>query len=153
MSLHPEGQFTATVLDHGLTTSNRGNTQLAVKFETEHGEITGWFAMTDKAIEYTMEKIIAMGYRQESLVGLNDGRCLVGNKCVITVAHQNYEDKTSAKVSFVNPEGYAGKEIKRDSDATDNVKRFDALLRKKLRSAPVQQDNTEACPETDDVPF
>jgi hypothetical protein len=129
-NLHPEGYFDAEIVDHGITKSQSGTEQVAVKFQTDHGYITGWFPLTDKAIEYTVEKLQNMGFRGRSFSMLNDGRCLAGHRCNITVAHEEYRGNTNARVKRVNPEGYEGAEIKRDEAAARSASRFDALLRK-----------------------
>ena len=49
--MHPAGRYEAEILDHGLSTAKTGTPQVAVKFQTDEGTITGWFAMSDKAAE------------------------------------------------------------------------------------------------------
>jgi len=152
-NMHPTGLHSAVVIDHGITKSTNGTCQVAVKFETEYGLISGWFPMTDKAAEYTIEKLNNMGFNGRSLEGLQDGKCICGNKCVITVAHEEYNGKTSAKVKYVNPEGYEGMEIKRDAEAQQNIKRFDALLHKSQGGMNRPNPTAAATPAVDDMPF
>lgn len=128
--LHPIGEHEAEVLDHGLVTSKTGTSGVAVKFQTEFDVITGWFYLTDKTVEYTIEKLRAMGWEGDDFRELNQQPAvLAGHKCVITVSHESYEGKTRAKVNFVNPEGYEGGEIQRDENAAKNAMRFNALLK------------------------
>ena len=149
--MHPAGTFEAAIRDHGIALAQTGTEQVVVKFETEAGFITGFFALTDKAITYTMDKLVAMGYRGQSMLDVNDGKCMLGNRCSITVVHEKYQGETRAKVSFVNPVGWEGAEIRRDEQAARNAQRFDALLRKKVAEAG-DSDGEEA-PAEDDIPF
>ena len=150
MSDHPVGQFEAEVVDHGIVKAGTGTSQLAVKFETAEGTITGWFPMTEKAIKYTIEKAVNMGFTGSSLAELNDGTCLVGNRCVITVAEEEYKGEMKLRVRFVNPVGWKGFEIERDDAAAANVRQFDALLHK---MAPAKATaGAEELPG-DDIPF
>ena len=154
--MHPTGVYNAIIRDHGITQSNGGTIQVCVKFETECGMITGWFAMTDRAAEYTVQKINNMGFRGESLSELNDGACLVGNKCQITVDHEEYQGEQQAKVGWVNEEGYTGKEIERSADAAQDArKRFDALLHKTQKKNGNKAKTTTAAdsPADDEPPF
>ena len=128
--LHPEGMHLATVLDHGITKSGSGTPQVAIKFETEYGIITGWFALTHRAAEYTAEKVAACGFVGDSFADLNTDGLLVGNRCKITVRHETYEGETRAKIQFINSEDYAGYEIERDMEAAQAARAFDALIKK-----------------------
>ena len=158
-NLHPEGYFDAEILDHGITVSQTGTEQVAVKFQTEKGIITGWFPLTDRAIEYTVEKLQNMGFCSSTFSKLNDGKCLVGNRCNIKVSHEEYRGEVNAKIKYVNPEGYEGAEIKRDEAAAKSASRFDALLRKANASAPEPTPKRQAPPPAteesfdDEIPF
>jgi len=130
-TLHPEGVYDAEVIDHGLTeTRNTGTPQVAVRFRTDHGEITGYFFLTDRAIEHTVEKLHAMGFRGRSFAELNNN-VLVGNRCSITVQHEEYQGRTKARIAFVNEEGYeAQAEIRKSEAVARTASQFDALLRR-----------------------
>ncbi|KAF0156247.1 MAG: hypothetical protein FD189_1052 [Elusimicrobia bacterium] len=136
MSLHSVGIFDAEILDHGFSKSRKVKTdQFVVNFQTPEGKITGFFAMTDSAIEYTIEKIRAMGFEGADLGLLADGTALRGAKCQIVVKHEVWlvekggDGQTRAKVDGVWPLGYEPG-IQRDEAAVANVKRFNALLKK-----------------------
>lgn len=148
MSLHPEGQFPAFIRDHGLSTSSTGNPQLWVKFETEHGTINGWFAMTDRAIQYTVEKVRNMGFDGHNFADLNkEPAILAGKEVTITVSNEEYKGKIRAKVQFVDSPDSDGGKPKKDDDAAKAASRFDALLRKDAKAKkPTREPG-------DDVPF
>jgi hypothetical protein len=175
--IHPKGTFQAVVEDHGIGESkNTGTPQVIVKFatSTEGGqdEIWGYFALTDKAAQYTVEKVRAMGFTGNDIEQLNDGQCCVGNPCSVTVEHEEYNGKVRAKVAFVNPPGDGeAREIKRSKAAGAKARMFNALLHKTPCSAmpnvetpaPSQRKPTNQNPPippegaddvpADDIPF
>lgn len=146
--LHPAGQYLAEIKDHGIGKSKTKETpQVVVKFETEHGNIYGYFPLTPKAATYTAEKVRAMGFQRDNFEDLNDGECLVGNRCLITVQHEEYQGETRARVGFVDAEDAEPRGVKRDADAAKRAKTFNALLKKAKRPAASEQD------EDDNPPF
>ena len=159
--MHPTGTFEAEIVEHAITESSKGTPQIAVKFETKEGDITGWFALTDKAAEYTIKKLRAMGFQGDDLKQINDGQCIVGNQCNIVVAHEEYNGTTNARVKFVNPLGVTGgADITASDGAAANARRFNALLRQekpipaKTKVDGMQPDAGPADPVDDkDIPF
>jgi len=157
--MHPSGTFEAEVIEHAITESSKGTPQVAVKFETSEGEITGWFALTDKAAEYTVEKLRAMGFQGDDLSQINDGQCMVGNQCNLVIEHDEYKDKVNARIKFVNPLGVSGgTDLAASDSAAANARRFNALLTR----APKQAVHTKADAlkpsqsepiDDDDIPF
>jgi len=146
IDLHPSGIFNdVEIVDHGFKNSKSDNPKLCfyVKFKTEHGTVWGDFYLTDKAAEYTLEKIAAMGYTGGDLPELHDGTVLRGNIVQITVEHDTWNDKTTAKVAFVNVNNHVGGPT-RDENAAASAKAFNAMMRK-AQKAQVEND--------DDVPF
>lgn len=139
-NIHPAGFHNAIVVDHGFVTSSKGNTQLSVQFNTEYGAIRGWFALTPKAAQYTMEKIRAMGFQGGDLGKLADGNILEGNQCTLQINHeQDPNGKMRARVGFVNRLGErGGAAVEYDNAAAANAQRFNALL-KKTPVAPVSK--------------
>lgn len=127
--MHPAGDFRAQILDHGFSESTTGTPQFTTVFETEHGRITGFFALTDKAAEHTLKKIRAMGYEGDDLSDLEDGDVLRGCYCTIQVVHEPYNGRTTAKVGFVNPDGWEPG-IKKSAAAAAVARRFNSLLKK-----------------------
>ena len=140
-NLHPAGSHPAVVVDHGIGLSGK-NPAVTVKFETAFGYITGWFHLTNKAAEYTAKKLAAMGFIGSSFEELNmEPPKLRGNKCTITVSHEDYtnadgEKRTTAKVGWVNEDGFEGFEVKKDADAAATSRQFDAILHKLNKDKP-----------------
>lgn len=136
-NIHPAGTYPAKVVESGLSTSKNGTDQINVRFNTEHGSVGGFFFLTDKAAEWTMKKLAAMGFTGDSLADLNNG-AIDGNECVVVVKHEEYNGEVKAKVDGVFKVGGGG--VKKEEGAAANAKRFDALW-KKVRE------------ETEEVPF
>lgn len=127
--MHPAGYFRAEILDHGFSESTGGTPQFSVQFQTEHGQMRGFFALSDNAIEHTIKKIRAMGYAGDDLADLEDGSVLRGAFCIIQVTHDTYNGTVSPKVGWVNPDGWQPG-IKKSATAAANAKRFNALLKR-----------------------
>jgi len=142
--MHPEGNFSAEVVDHGFSQAKTGTIQLWIAFETEHGTITSFLPLTDAAVEGSLRKLVAAGYTGTNLGELADGTMLRGNCCVITVKHEEYQGVTRAKVSWINPEGWVPGP-QRDETAAANASRFNGLL------AKIQQDKAKS--SKGDLPF
>jgi len=126
-TIHPVGTYEATILSHYVDEGqNTPTPYLAVKFQTTQGHVTGFFYLSDRAIEHSMKKIIAMGYTGASMSDLN-GDNMVGNKCVIKVSQEEYQGTMRAKVGWVYPEGW---EPGGNDDVAKALTKFDGLLHK-----------------------
>lgn len=154
--MHPEGSFEATILDHGFAKSQKkGTAQFWTKFQTTEGTITGYFAFSPKAAEYTIDKIRAMGFQGNDLDELQDGTVLRNCMCEVSIKHEEYNGKVSAKVNYVNPPGGG---VQRDEDAVESARSFNNLL---LSTPPIMPTVNAAKPanepvnekEKDEYPF
>ena len=156
MELHPQGVFEASVVDHGFEAGKPGKSaSFVVRFATEHSEIQGWFSMSDKAVQYTVEKIRAIGFAGNDLNELADGTALLGCKCKIKVDHETYEGKTRAKVNGVfDINSEPGGQITHDLTAAQQCARaFNALL-SKIAAKPVAKTAPRMRqPGDDDIPL
>jgi hypothetical protein len=141
----PAGWHTAKIVDHGISPGKKGS-QVVVQFDCEAGIILGYFSLTDKSAEYTVNKIRAMGFQGDDLQQLNDGECIKGNLCEIQINHETFEGVERAKVGFVNPYGQQGG-VRHDDEAAANVVRFNALLKKEPKV------DISDMPAADDLPF
>lgn len=137
--LHPVGHFPATIMDHGFSSAKTGTYQFWAVFETESGQITGYFPLTEQAADGSIKKIAAMGYNGSDLAELADGDMLKGCCCVITVKHDVWNGETRDKVAWVNPEGWVPGP-QRDESVAANVSKFNGLL------AKIQQDKKAGLP-------
>jgi hypothetical protein len=144
--MHAAGTFDAVVIEHGFSSAKTGTPQFWARFETQECEIIGYFALTDKSAEYTIEKIKAMGYNGADLGELAEGNILAGHEVRITVEHSEYNGRMSAKVAFVNPCGDAPTQ-QRDASAAAKARMFNALLGK-----PTKQQAPKPSSEPEDLP-
>jgi hypothetical protein len=153
--LHPKGFFKAEILDHGFAKTDSGTNYFAVKFATllegeKVGEITGFFYLTDKAAEFTIQKIRAMGYEGDDLRDLAKvPPILQGRTVKISVEHHEYKGEMRDQVASVYPEDWEPG-LKKDDEAAVNVARFNALLKKEK---PAVSQKKAAGAENDDIPF
>lgn len=148
--LCPEGFHGAEILEHGWGAAKTGTPQFITDFlvmpdpakPEETWQVRGFFAMSDAAAEYTIQKIRNMGYAGDKLEELNgEPPILQGHQVVIQVKHSVYEGKTTAKVEWVYPEGWTPG-MKKDENAAANVTRFNALL-KKVKPASEKEESLE----------
>jgi hypothetical protein len=152
--LHPKGFFRAEILDHGFGKTDAGTDYFGVRFKTliddgPTGEITGFFYMTEKSAEYTVQKVRAMGYEGDDLRDLAKvPPILQGRMVKITVEHREYQGEMRDSVASVYPEDWEPG-LKKDAEAATNVARFNALLRKEK---PITQKKAVGA-EGDDYPF
>lgn len=144
MTMHPEGNYTAEVMDHGFNAARTGTVQLWITFGTEHGTITAYLPLTDAAADSSLRKLTAIGYDGSNLAELSDGSVLRGRRCVITVRHSEWQGRISAKVEWINPEGWTPGPM-RDDTAAANASKFNGLL------AKIQQDKAKQ--SKGDLPF
>ncbi len=133
---HPTGIFNGTqIIDSGFGESGEKKTpHIFVVFKTVHGEITGYFWMTDKAASFTMEKLHAMGVSpsmpwDEVQAGIADGSLLSGNLVQISIDQEIYNGEPRVQVKGVRPDNFVGGPA-RSETAAANAAKFGALWRK-----------------------
>jgi hypothetical protein len=154
-ALHPEGFFRAEIVDHGFGKTETRTNYLGVRFRTllegeAVGEITGFFYLTDKSAEYTVQKVRAMGYEGDDLRDLAKvPPILMGRMVKISVEHREYQGEMRDSVASVYPENWEPG-LKKDAEAATNVARFNALLKKEK---PLVNHVKVASPEDDGIPF
>ena len=163
--MHPEGVHPSEIIEHCIGASRgKGTPQIVVRFKTEHGSIVGYFALTPKAESYTMDKVLAMGFKGNEIEQINDGECLRGNHCDIFVKHEEYQGKTSACVAYVDPPGMGGRgtgeKLAGDDKAAKEASQYNAALhqaRQRLQSAEAndgaQAATNEPYDDSSNIPF
>lgn len=159
---HPNGTFNDTeIIDTGIGKSGDKETpHVFVVFKTTHGEITGYFYLTEKSATYTMEKLVNMGVPADAewddiVGGIASGELLSGKLCQVVIADETYNDKTRAKIQNVRPNNYQGGPS-RSEDAVGNVKKFGALWRQiqpRKSAKTTVEEKPIYSPDDDDCPF
>ena len=154
---HPIGTFNdAEITDHGFGESGEKKTpHLWVIFKTDHGELQGYFYLTDKSAQFTMEKLVHMGLPagsdwDQAVAGLESGELLQGNLVQLEVESDSYSGTPRPKVKTVRSNNYEGGH-RRSETAAANVKKFGALWRKTKGDAVptvmgVPQPDDSDCP-------
>lgn len=159
--MHPEGVFPARITGHCIGASrNKGTPQIVVRFETDFDgdvkNIVGYFYLTPKAESYTMDNILAMGFNGDAIEEINDGQCMVGNRCDVTIKHEEYQGKMNARVAFIDPLGKggrgAGEKLTGDASATKAASRSNLALQEARKRLGDIDANDGAEASTDD-PF
>ena len=135
-----EGYYRGRVLDSGFGPKDgeEGTPYLAVKFElsnlegTENdviGALTGYFYLSDKALDGTAKKLRAIGYVGNNSEELADGTKLRGMTCQVQVTPEVYEGKMRNKIGWVNPIDFVPGVVKGEASAKANARRLDTLLK------------------------
>ncbi len=153
--VHPAGIFDAIVLDHGLDEGDTGTPFAWAKFKTDHGNITGFFYLSERAAEYSAQKIDAMGFTGMRLEDFNtEPPSCRGNKCEIVVNNEMYDGKERAKVAFVNKPGGGGVQLNKSAKVAASVGALNGLLAKVRKESGTQADAAGAAgAASDESPY
>lgn len=106
-TLIPPGRYAARATDADLGLSKQNTEQIGIGFEIlQEGEFCGWhitgfFSFSDKAAEYTFEKMRNAGWTGDDVGDLTSLAPSTVD-CSITIKHEEWEGETNAKVAFVN---------------------------------------------------
>lgn len=99
-----KGEFAAQVVEANLTVAQTGTEQVAVRFRLLEGPDEGstiveFFALTDNALAYTVEKLRTCGWGDD----LGELSGMIDTKVRLVIKHEDSRDgKTRARVQFVN---------------------------------------------------
>jgi hypothetical protein len=100
-----DGQaYIARMVTAGIQKSTNSETMNAVvefKYDGDK-KITGYFALTPKAIDYTVEKLFNAGFRGKSLSQIGDPNRWIAKDCEIVVKDEEYNGKVYTKIAYVN---------------------------------------------------
>ena len=153
--LHQEGRFRARAVEGAWGHTSNGVVQVAVMFELETGAKLTWYGyMTEKAEERTMNSLIACGVTDlETLEGVDS------NDVEVTIEHDTYNDKTRAKIAWVNALGTGGVAMKSKIDGAEKKSVLSKYkgnflkLQKAQGVAPAKPAAKQKATGTDDIPF
>jgi hypothetical protein len=145
--LIPAGQYKAVAIQQDTDTgavwaqlgySSKGTPQVIVHFEIiEHETLAGrrifYFGyLSEASADYALKNLRTCGFTGDDLATL-PGQA-INNIVQITVNHDKYEGKTTAKIDFINPP-FAGIKIVKPMVGAD-LARFAATLKAKLKGIP-----------------
>lgn len=100
------GVYKARALSGVLTESKEGKPQIAVEFEIEGGDRIAWWSgfVSDKAIQYTLNGLRTCGWSNDDLTDLQG---ITNNEVELVIEHHTYNEKTSARIKYINKPGRA----------------------------------------------
>ena len=105
-----------------------------IEHETTAGRRIFWFGfLSDKAAEYTLKNLRTCGFVGDDLASVLTQP--INNIVQLSIEHQEYDGKASARVAFINSP-YAGIKIAKPMVGAD-LARFAATLKAKLKGIPV----------------
>ena len=98
-----EGEHVASLKEAELKTSEAGNDMIACVFEVVAGASTGArvfdnFVLTEKALWRLKTYLECLGIKADGKLKLDLSK-LIGKKCIIEVAHEEYKGQTRARIS------------------------------------------------------
>lgn len=139
------GTYTATVLNHAITSTQKGDPQAAVSFSCADNEgshqITWYGSFSEKARPFTIKSLLACGLKGNNPAGPLE----IGKEVSIVVEHETDDaGKTRAKVRWVNALG-----------GYKNVISNDEALAKlsMLEGAVMAQRQSLGLTDSDEIPF
>lgn len=164
-----QGKYEAKIIDYGVGTAKSGSPQVMILFgiqtQDSFHELTWYGNLSDKAMKYTLEALLACGMQGNDVAaladGVNSGLLDVDTPVSVTVAHEMSEKdgKTYARIKWVNRAGGAAFKNKLSKqEATIKLGALDlkaqmAFMRQELGVADAPRGNGKAQNFSDDIPF
>lgn len=174
---YERGRYNCEIVTHGLSKSSKGTPQAYIRFkvlEFEDGERvaaqyerTCWRALTEKAIDFAIKDLRALGFRGDSFRAFDlnnaNSQSLEGNRVVMWCDHEDDQ----------NGEPRERWGVARDSSdfevkalEADEQRKLDAIFGKSLKQSPAAESAPQPKPQPvgvgsslemgisdDDVPF
>lgn len=128
------GTYRARSISAALGTTNGGKPQVAVKFSLLDfpGESITWFGyFTESTENSTLRALRTAGWTGEDLSDLAELQNPEGPEVWLVIEHETYENKTRAKVRWVNSAGGLAMKNAMEGDA---AKTFAARMKDKVRA-------------------
>lgn len=167
----PAGDYEGTIEDYGINTTSKGDPQAFIQFKVNKGEGNGftnltWFGSlstkklnnSDKSsADYTVGTLASCGFSGNEVEDLCGGKASgvlkVGTKMSLHIEDNDYNDKVTSRIKYVNhPGGGLKKLAKGDLEGKLNTSQLRAILLKERANQP-----SEGMPATeensDEVPF
>jgi hypothetical protein len=151
-----KGFYRARAVEYALGKTEKGNRQVAVRFQTfdsedRPGEQITWYGyFTEKTAERTLESLQHCGWEGDDITDLAG---IERNEVQLVVEHEEYEGKTHARVAWVNRAGGGGIAIKAPLDEAEKVdfarevKAKLLAMRQGQRRAPAARSASSRAPE------
>lgn len=144
-----EAIYEARAVNIGIQTTSTGKDYVSADFDIEDddGEVQtvewrGW--LTEKAAKRTLESLRLMGWTGDDVFGDLKADGALGNKVNIDVRHEEYQGKTTARVSFINAP---------DADPAETEKKREAMRAKLAKVAKTLPHAPKNADDSDGIPF
>lgn len=150
------GYYRARAVEWALGKTEKGNRQVAVRFETfdaedRPGEHITWYGyFTEKTEERTLESLQHCGWEGDDITDLSG---IERNEVQLVVEQEEYEGKRRARVQWVNKPGGGGIAIKAPLDEAEkaefarDVRAKVLAMRQGQRRAPASRSANARTPE------
>ena len=143
-----EGQHKAKIEKVEEKTSSSGSDMLVVQFRVTSGVSKGAlvynnYVLTDKALWRFSALLKALGMKNKGKLAV-DLDMLEGKRCVIEVAHEEYNGSMKARINDVYPVEADEEELEEEDDEEVPVKKAPAKkAAPKKKAAPVEEDEDD----------
>lgn len=102
-----KGKYDVVVSFAGLTETKAGTVGIALTFECHEGELDHTLWLTPNTGDNVRKNILTLGVEPSKLADPETlrtiGKLLLGAKCSITTAEEEYKGTKSIKVKWINP--------------------------------------------------
>lgn len=142
-----EGKHVVRLMEIEEKTASTGSPMLAAKFEVVKGNSTGAilydnFVLTEKALWKFKSYLEVVGMKADGRVALDLDK-LEGKKCIVEVAHEEYNGSTKARITdYKKMEVVA---VDEDEDDEEDFEEEEEAPKKKKKPAkpPVEEDEDD----------
>ena len=158
MKLIEPGHYVGKIVDYGIPETQKEYPQVAVTFEIETTEgvrrITWFGSLHPNAQKYTIDQLLYCGLQGNSLAsmadGVQSGALNLDLELDLKVEHNTYNDKTTHRVSFINPLGGRGFKKMSEAMAKTKLTGLDGLVASRRTETGITDETFR---KAQDVPF
>lgn len=165
----PAGQYIGTIEDWGISKSSKDVPQAFIKFKINKGEGLGfanltWFGGLSEVVpkdkqnspaHWTVKTLLDCGFSGQEVedlaMGIDGGSLVVGKEMALTIQDNEYDDKLTSRIQWVNVVGGGGpkKMSKEELSGKTNTSALRAMLLKEKANRPTE----EPIKDEEGVPF
>jgi len=137
------GTHVARIVSTAIGTTKKGEPQVLIRFENDHGEHITWYGyFSHKALPYTLERLKTCGWdavaNGNDVSSLHQSEMLVGNQVELVCEEEEYEGKPRVRVQWINSLG--------STLSIDEARDIGAKVK-----GVIERDG--GAPDLDDIPF
>lgn len=156
----PAGQYLGSIEDFGISKSSKDQPQAFIKFKINKGERLGfcnltWFGGLSEKVpqgkenspaHWTVKTLLDCGFTGQEVedlaLGVEGNSLQLGKEMSLTIQDNEYEDKLTSRIQWVNVVGGGGpkKMSKEDLAGKTNTSALRAMLIKEKESRPQEEE-------------